>query len=97
MATFRFVGYLAVFVRIPMGVAGYAVVMAAGCHRWQCLVTLALLRSVTVVVGAAAIARIITVSRKVGESFGPIPSSNQGVGVLRRFVTLTVCPQFCVR
>jgi hypothetical protein len=60
------------------------------------IATGALLRSVTVVVGAAAIARIITVlvCRKVGESFGPIPSSNQGVGVLERLVTLTVCPRF---
>lgn len=59
--------------------------------------TLALLRSVTVVVGEAAIARTITVSRKVSESFVPIPFSDRGVGVLERFLTLTVCPQFCVR
>lgn len=97
MPTLRVRGYLAVFVRIPVGVDGYAVVMAAGCHRCPCLVIVALLRSVMVVVGAAAIARIITVSRKVGELFGPIPSSHQGVGVLERFVTLTVCPRFCVR
>lgn len=96
-ATLRVHGYPAVFVRIPVGVAGYPVVMTAGYQRSQCLMALALLQSVTVMVGAAAIARTITVSRKVSESFGPIPSSNRGMSVLERFLTLKVCPQFCVR
>lgn len=85
------------FVRIPVGIAGYPVVMTARCHRGQCLMRLALLRSVTVMVGAAAIAHTMAVSRKVSESFGPISSSKRGVGVLDCFLTLKVCRQFCVR